>query len=42
MKRFASTLAVLVGLAVSVGACTPVAGGVGTACQGDAHGIVCK
>jgi predicted small secreted protein len=42
MKRLALSLAIVAGLAVSAAACTPTAGGVGTACQGDAHGIVCK
>src|SRR5581483_676803 len=42
MKRLALALAVTAGLALSASACTPVTGGVGTACQGDAHRIVCR
>ncbi len=42
MKRFALTFVFVVGIAVSAGACTPITGGVGTACQGNAHAIVCR
>jgi hypothetical protein len=41
MTRIRIVLAA-VALTVGAAACTPLPSGVGTACQGDRHGIVCR